>query len=313
MAMNMKELSPDLFEPAEIDTEAGETVAKKRLSYWADVRRRFLRNRGAVIGLILIVVIGLMAVFGPGMNEFNFRQQDFTAQNISPFDKIEGTHWFGTDNLGRDLWTRTWYGAGISLLIALIAAAIDLTIGVIYGAISGYFGGKVDDWMQRIIEVLVGIPNLIVIILLLIWLEPGIFPIALAIALTGWVNMARIVRAQMLQMKSQEYVLAARTLGANTRRMLTKHMLPNVMGPVIITLMFTIPNAIFFEAFLGFIGLGLRPPEASLGVLINEGYGVLQIFPYQTFFPATVLSLLMLSFNLLGDGLRDALDPKMRK
>ncbi|PTX59123.1 oligopeptide transport system permease protein [Melghirimyces profundicolus] len=312
MAANIKNLSPDLFEPAEFD-HTKEEISRKRLSYWQDVRRRFFSNTGAVIGLVLILVIGMMAIIGPGMNDYNYRQQDYNVQNISPFDRIVGDHWFGTDNLGRDLWTRTWYGAGISLLIALIAAGIDLTIGVAYGSISGYFGGRVDDWMQRIVEVLVGIPNLIVIILLLIWLEPGIFPIALAIALTGWVNMSRIVRAQMLQLKSQEYVLAARTLGAGTRRMLMKHLLPNVMGPVIITLMFTIPQAIFFEAFLGFIGLGLRPPEASLGVLINDGYKMLQVFPYQTFFPAVILSLLMFSFNLLGDGLRDALDPKLRQ
>ncbi|SMO82965.1 ABC transporter permease [Melghirimyces algeriensis] len=313
MAMNTDQLSPELFQPAEREQGAEEAVSRKRLSYWQDVRRRFVSNKGAMIGLLLIVIIGVMSLVGPLMNDFTYSDQNTDMMNISPFEKIEGDYWLGTDHLGRDLWTRIWYGAGISLLIAIIAASLDLVVGVTYGAISGYMGGKVDDWMQRLVEVLVGVPQLVVIILLLIWLEPGIFAIALALALTGWVNMSRIVRAQMLKLKSQEYVLAARTLGANTRRMLTKHMIPNVMGPVIITLMFTIPNAIFFEAFLGFIGLGLRPPQASLGVLLNDGYQMLQLYPYQCLLPATVLSLLMFSFNLLGDGLRDALDPKLRQ
>lgn len=275
MAMNTDQLSPELFQPAEREQGAEEAVSRKRLSYWQDVRRRFVSNKGAMIGLLLIVIIGVMSLVGPLMNDFTYSDQNTDMMNISPFEKIEGDYWLGTDHLGRDLWTRIWYGAGISLLIAIIAASLDLVVGVTYGAISGYMGGKVDDWMQRLVEVLVGVPQLVVIILLLIWLEPGIFAIALALALTGWVNMSRIVRAQMLKLKSQEYVLAARTLGANTRRMLTKHMIPNVMGPVIITLMFTIPNAIFFEAFLGFIGLGLRPPQASLGVLLNDGYQML--------------------------------------
>lgn len=304
-----KNLTPDLFEPADIQSSEQEKVYRKRLSYWQDAWRRFRSNWGAMIGLAIILIIGLMSIVGPHMNDHTINQQQYEYLNQTSF----GDYWFGTDGLGRDLWTRTWYGASISLLIAFIAAGIDLTVGLTYGSISGYFGGRVDTWMQRVVEVLYGIPNLIVIILLLLVLEPGIFAIALAISLTGWVPMSRIVRAQMLKLKSQEYVLAARTLGAGTRRMLFKHMLPNVVGPVIITIMFTIPTAIFFEAFLGFIGLGLNPPAASLGVLINDGFKMLQLYPYQTFIPAAVLSLLMFSFNLLGDGLRDALDPKLRQ
>jgi oligopeptide transport system permease protein len=304
-----KNVTPDMFEPAQIQQSEQEWVRRKPVSFWQDAWRRFRSNWGAMIGLALIVIIGTMAIVGPSMNPYTINEQQYEYLNQSSF----GDYWFGTDALGRDLWTRTWYGAGISLLIAFIAAGIDLTIGVTYGAISGYFGGRVDTWMQRVVEVLYGIPNLIMIILLLLVLEPGIFAIALAISLTGWVPMARIVRAQMLKLKSQEYVLAARTLGAGSRRMLTKHLLPNVFGPVIITIMFTIPSAIFFEAFLGFIGLGLNPPQASLGILINDGYKFLQLYPYQTFIPAAVLSLLMFSFNLLGDGLRDALDPKLRQ
>ncbi|EGK07778.1 oligopeptide ABC superfamily ATP binding cassette transporter, permease protein [Desmospora sp. 8437] len=304
-----KNLTPDLFEPAEQNVEEQEQLARKKLTFWGDVWRRFRSNKGALIGGILLLIIAVMAIIGPDMNPYSYRAQDYSVINKEPF----GDHWLGTDGLGRDLWTRVWYGAGISLLIAFLAAAFDLFIGVPYGCISGYYGGRVDNWMQRIIEVLYGIPNLVVIILLLLWLDPGIFAIALAMGITGWITMARVVRGEMLKLKSQEYVLAARTLGASTSRMLVKHMLPNVMGPVIITIMFSIPTAIFFEAFLAFIGLGIRPPEASLGVLIEEGYKQLQLYPYQLFYPAAVLSLIMFGFNLVGDGLRDALDPKLRQ
>ncbi|MFC4076027.1 ABC transporter permease [Salinithrix halophila] len=302
-----RKLTREMFEPATVDTE--EKVVGKRVTFWGDVWRRFSSNKGALIGLVLLAAIAFLAIIGPDLNDYTYRSANYDQTNKEAF----GDHWFGTDKMGRDLWTRTWYGAGISLLVALLAAAFDLFIGVPYGCISGYYGGKVDNWMQRIIEVLYGVPNLIVIILLLLWMDPGIWPIALALGITGWVTMARVVRGQMLKLKSQEYVLAARTLGASTRRLLLKHMLPNVMGPVIITIMFSIPTAIFFEAFLAFIGLGIRPPAASLGVLINEGYKVLQLFPHQLFYPAAVLSLIMFSFNLVGDGLRDALDPKLRQ
>ncbi|WP_425433890.1 ABC transporter permease [Marininema mesophilum] len=309
MNSSTQNLTPEMFQPIERDTLAQEGVSSKKITFWGDVWRRFLKNKGALIGALLLLVIGILAIVGPEIHSYSYRSVNYDLINKEAF----GDHWFGTDGAGRDVWTRTWYGAGISLLIAFLATAFDLFIGVPYGCISGYYGGKVDNWMQRIIEVLYGIPNLIVIILLLLWMKPGIIAIALALGITGWITMARVVRGQMLKLKSQEYVLAARTLGASTRRMLTKHMLPNVLGPVIITIMFSIPTAIFFEAFLAFIGLGIRPPEASLGVLINDGYKVLQLFPYQLFFPALVLSLIMFSFNLVGDGLRDALDPKLRQ
>ncbi|SFS43347.1 ABC transporter permease [Marininema halotolerans] len=309
MNSSTQKMTPEMFEPVAKDTLAQEGVASKKITFWGDVWRRFRQNKGALLGVLLLVIIAVLAIVGPDINSYSYRATNYEITN----QETVGDHWFGTDGLGRDIWTRTWYGAGISLLIALLATGFDLLIGVPYGCISGYYGGKVDNWMQRIIEVLYGIPNLIVIILLLLWLKPGIIAIALALGITGWITMARVVRGQMLKLKSQEYVLAARTLGASTRRMLTKHMLPNVLGPVIITVMFSIPTAIFFEAFLAFIGLGIRPPQASLGVLINDGYQVLQLFPYQLFYPALILSLIMLSFNLVGDGLRDALDPKLRQ
>ena len=220
--------------------------------------------------------------------------------------------WFGTDNMGRDLWTRIWHGTRISLFIGLLAAFIDMVIGVIYGGISAYYGGRVDNVMQRIIEILSGIPNLVIVILMIIVLKPGLLAITIALTITGWIGMARIVRGQVLKLKGQEFILAARTLGASDRGILMKHLIPNVLSVIIINTMFTIPNAIFFESFLSFIGLGLQPPIASLGTLIDMAFDDYRVYPYMLLFPAVIISLLMIGFNILADGLRDALDPKMR-
>ncbi|HLS08415.1 oligopeptide ABC transporter permease [Lentibacillus sp.] len=221
--------------------------------------------------------------------------------------------WLGTDQLGRDQWTRIWLGTRVSLIIAFVAAAIDLLIGVAYGGISGYYGGRVDDIMQRILEILIGIPKLVVMFLLLIVLKPGIISIVLALTITGWTGMARIVRGEVLKQKNEEYVLAARTLGQSNGKIIMKHLMPNVAGIIIINIMFTIPDAIFFEAFLSFIGLGIVPPEASLGALVDAGFKVFRLYPYMVFYPAVVISVIMIAFNLIGDGLRDAFDPKMHK
>lgn len=241
-----------------------------------------------------------------------------SAKVVGYFDSyadkdITEYYWFGTDALGRDIFTRVWIGTRVSLLIALVAAMIDMLVGVAYGGISAYFGGRVDNMMQRIIEVLVGIPNLVVVILMIMVLDPGIMAIIIALTITGWTGMARIVRGQVLKLKNQEFVLASRTLGSSHTRILTKHLIPNTVGMIIINTMFTIPSAIFFEAFLSFIGLGLQAPDASLGTLINEGFKALQINPHIMIFPAIVMSLVMIGFNILADGLRDALDPKMRE
>lgn len=221
--------------------------------------------------------------------------------------------WLGTDNLGRDQWTRLWEGTQISLLIAVVAALIDLVIGVAYGGISAYYGGRIDDVMQRIIEVLVGIPNLVIILLMVVILKPGILSIIIALTITGWIGMARLVRGEVLKLKGQEFVLAARTLGTPNWKIILRHLMPNISGIIIINTMFTIPSAIFFEAFLSFIGLGLAPPAASLGTLINSGFDALRSYPYLLLYPAIIISVIMIAFNLLADGLRDAFDPKMHK
>jgi len=302
-------IDKSLFVPINVEVSNKENLSTPNISYLKNAWILFKKNRGALIGLVIIFLIAFLAFFAPLLSSYDYQTQDLNIQNKEPF----GTHYFGTDNFGRDIWVRTWYGAKISLLIAFLAAFLDLVIGVTFGGISGYFGGKVDLIMQRIIEILYSIPNLILIILMLLIFKPGIVPIAVSMSFTGWVPMARIVRAQVLKLKSYEYVLASKTLGASHFRLLFKHLIPNAMGPIIIAVTFAIPTAIFFEAFLSFIGLGIRPPEASLGVLINEARNYLQIYPYQLFYPAVVLSLLMLSFNLVGDALRDAFDPRLRK
>jgi len=221
--------------------------------------------------------------------------------------------YFGTDRLGRDVWTRVWDGTRVSLLIAFAAAIIDLVIGVAYGGIAAYYGGRVDNYMMRFLEVIIGIPNLVVVILMILILDPGIWAIIIALTITGWTSMARIVRGEVLKLKGHEFVLAARTLGAPNRKIIARHLVPNVMGLIIVNTMFSIPSAIFFEAFLSFIGLGLPSPAASLGTLINDGFKTLLTTPSLLVFPAVLISVLMIVFNILGDGLRDAFDPKMRK
>jgi oligopeptide transport system permease protein len=221
--------------------------------------------------------------------------------------------YFGTDRLGRDLWTRTWDGTRVSLLIAVVAALIDLVIGVLYGGIAAYYGGKVDNIMMRFLEIVIGIPNLVVVILMILILEPGLWAIIIALTITGWTSMARIVRGEILKLKGQEFVLAARTLGAPDKRLILRHLIPNVMGLIIVNTMFSIPSAIFFESFLSFIGLGLPSPAASLGTLINDGFAALQTTPSILVFPAVIISLIMIGFNILGDGVRDAFDPRLNK
>ncbi|HHU6751360.1 TPA: oligopeptide ABC transporter permease [Staphylococcus pseudintermedius] len=306
-------------------------------TFWQDAWAQLKRNRLAVVGMIGLVIIILFALIGPLLNGHDFAEQDVQRRNLPakiavldkvpflPFDgqgvdgnAYEKAHvtenfWFGTDQLGRDLWTRTWQGAQVSLFIGLVAALLDIFIGVIYGAISGYFGGRVDDIMQRIIEIISSIPTLIVVILFVLIFEPSIWTIILAMTITGWIGMSRVVRGEFLKLKNQEFVLASRTLGSSNLKLIFKHILPNTLGAIIVTSMFTVPNAIFFEAFLSFIGIGVPAPRTSLGSLVNDGRAMLLIHPHELFIPAVVLSLLILFFYLFSDGLRDAFDPKMRK
>ncbi|MBL0386267.1 ABC transporter permease [Tumebacillus sp. ITR2] len=304
----MQTVTQDKFKPV---TKGGnkERVVRKSLSYWADAWRRLKKNKLAIAGLGVLVLLSILAIIGPFIQPYDYQTQDYAARNFAP----SGAHWFGTDDLGRDQWVRVWWGVRISLFIGIIAAVMDFTIGVLYGGISAYFGGRVDDIMQRIIEIIYGLPYMIIVILLMMVMGPGIFTIIIALASVGWVGMARLVRGQMLSLKEQEYVLAARTLGASSWRIILRHLVPNALGIIIINVTFTVPGAIFSEAFLSFIGLGIKPPMASLGSLVNDGVQVMRNFPWRLLCPSIVFSLIMLSFNLVGDGLRDALDPKLRK
>lgn len=268
--------------------------------------QRLQKNKLAVFGIVVIIFILIMAIIGPWLSPYTYDQQDLYAANQGP----SATHWFGTDNLGRDLFVRVLYGARISLSIGFISAFINLVIGVLYGGISGYFGGKVDRLMMNIVDILYGIPLLLYVILLMVVLKPGLLNIFIALGIAYWLTMARIVRGQIMRQKNEEYVLAARSMGASDARILFKHILPNCLAPIIITMMISIPEAIFTEAFLSFIGLGVSAPMASWGVLASEGVNTMAIYPYQLTFPALAISITMLSFTFLGDGLRDAFDPK---
>ncbi|MDV4151520.1 ABC transporter permease [Clostridium sp. AL.422] len=318
-------------------------------SYWGDVLGRLLKSKGTIIGLIFIVIIALMAIFGVGMNENTYDSQIISHQNLAPrvpvlekFGILDGGetlkastgsievnkyiskdggktgledvyYWFGTDVLGRDIFTRTWMGTRISLYIALVAVVIDIIFGLSYGLISGYFGGKVDNIMQRFAEILNGIPNLVIVTLLIVVLKPGLLTITFSLMITGWIGMNRIARAQVLKLKEQEFVLASKTLGAKSFFIIFKEILPNIIGPIITNTMFSIPNAIFTEAFLAFIGLGVPAPMASLGSLISEAFKSFTTHPYMIVAPLVVLAILMLSFNIVADGIRDAFDPKMKE
>ena len=304
-------------------------------SYWKSVAMHFFKNRRAVIGLVIILLIILFAAIGPSMNEFGYRDivqyrnennKRVVAKGIAPQipalhklftgEELEGnfsqyTFLFGTDDLGRDLWTRTWYGARVSLLIAFVTIIIDMIIGMSYGLVSGYFGGLTDNVMQRFVEIANSVPRLVIVSVLAIFMPKGMGLVIVALLLTEWIGMSKIARAEMLKIKEQEYVLASRTLGAGHGHIIFRQILPNTIGPIITQVMFSIPTAIFTEAFLSFVGVGIVLPQCSIGSLIEDGFNNITTLPYQILPPIAVLALLMLGFNFVGDGLREALAPKL--
>ena len=300
----------DWFVPIEKSDSEAEAVVRPSLSYWQDAWRRLLKNKLAMLGLFFLSVLTFMAVFGPIISPHTVDHQDLVNQNLPPSSE----HWFGTDELGRDVFTRTWYGARISLFVGIAAALIDFLIGVIYGGIAGYKGGRTDHFMMRIIEVLYGLPYLLVVILISVVMGPSLATIIFALTITGWIGMARIVRGQVLQIKNYEYVLASKTFGTKTARIIRKNLLPNTMGPIIVQITLSVPSAIFAEAFLSFLGLGIQAPLASWGSMASDALPVILSGDWwRLFFPAFFISLTMFSFNVLGDGLQDALDPKLRR
>ena len=295
--------------------------------YWKNVARQFAKDKFALLGAALIVFVILFAIFAPLLSFYEYDEivattdatgAEVVAKSLSPqfaggttgyfSDK---TFLFGTDDMGRDLWTRTWHGARVSLLIAFVAILIDMIIGMSYGLISGYFGGVCDNLMQRFIEIIGCIPTLVIISVLAIFMTKGIGLVIAALLITEWIGMSKIARAECLKLKEREYVLASRTLGAGNFHIMFKQILPNIVGPVITQVMFSIPVAIFTEAFLSFVGVGIVLPQCSVGSLIEAGFNNITILPYQIMPPIFVLAFLMLGFNLVGDGLRRALSPKI--
>lgn len=303
------EITREKFELVPREEKQSNEIVRPSVTYWQDAWRRLKENKFAMAGLAVVILITLIAIFGPMMSKYNYYSQDFKIANQGP----SAAHWFGTDNFGRDIFVRILYGARISLTVGYVVSILNFSIGVLYGGISGYFGGKIDNLMMRIVDILFTIPMMIYVILLMLVFEAGMKSIIIAMAITSWLGMARIVRGQILSLKEQEFVLAAKTLGASDFRILLRHLVPNSMGPIIVTLTLAIPSAIFTEAFLSYIGLGVSAPMASWGTLASEAKESFLLYPYQLFFPAGAICITIFAFQLLGDGLRDALDPKMRK
>ncbi|CUP66181.1 diguanylate cyclase [Clostridium baratii] len=312
---NDMQLNKDLFTPLREDEKNFKEVLRPSVGYWKDAWRRLKSNKVALISLIIIILIAIFAIVTPWVSKYAYDQTDLTITNAKP--SME--HWMGTDKLGRDLFVRLAYGARYSLIIGIAAAIINLVIGVVYGGIAGFFGGTIDNIMMRIVDVLYSIPSIIYVVLLMALFKEaniggsGLMPIILALSISYWVGMARIVRGDILQLKQQEFVLAARTLGASKFRILFKHLIPNCVGSIIVTMTLLVPSAIFTEAFLSFLGLGINAPLASLGTLCNDAMSAIYLYPYQLFFPSLAICLIILSFNMLGDGLTEALDPKHQK
>lgn len=277
--------------------------------YWKAASKRFLKNKAGLFAMSILIAIVMLCLFGEHLLPFGFQEQNVAIKNSFP--SME--HWFGTDQLGRDIFVRVCKGGQVSLEIGIIAAIIVSVVGVVYGSVAGYAGGLVDVIMMRIIEVLKGVPNLIIVILLSILLDVnGVFPLLLALTLTGWANCAQVIRGQVKQLKEKEFVAAAQCLGASTFRIITTHIVPNLMGIIVVVLTLEIPNFIFEEAFLSFIGLGLKNPEVSWGILISLAQPNLAHYPYQIAFPAIAISLTMVALNVFGNAWKAAFDPRQR-
>lgn len=303
------ELDKKKFEFVGSDGNESEAIVRPNISYWADAWRRLKKNKVALVSLFLLIVVILLCFILPLFMPYKMNDQNYQALNKGPSLK----HLFGTDNLGRDLFVRTLVGGRVSLYIGFAGTAVELLIGCIYGGISGYVGGKTDLVLMRVVEIISSIPYLIIVILLLLVLPKGINTIIIALCITGWVGIARLVRGQVMQLKNSEYVMAAKALGASPMRIIVKHLLPNTIGIILVYMSMDIPGFIFDEAFLSWLGLGVQSPNTSWGALIMSGQGQIFLHPYQLLIPVGILCVTILAFNLLGDGLRDALDPKLRQ
>jgi len=278
-----------------------------RVSFWYKGLAAFKTNPLAIAGAAILILLCLLALIGPSLTPYSYFETHLSLKNTPPCKEF----WFGTDELGRDIFTRICFGARISLFVGVAASCIDLVIGVIYGAFAALFGGKTEEYMMRFIDILHSIPHLLIVILLMVVLGQGIGTIVIALTITGWIKMARIVRGQTRQISQMDFVKASKVLGANKWHILQKHILPNCIGPICITLTLTIPSAIFAEAFLSFLGLGIEAPIASWGSMVNDALSALRSYPWRLFFPAAFITVTLLGFYLVGEALREALDPRI--
>lgn len=284
--------------------------APKGESLWARAAKRLFANKAAVMSMLLLAFIALMAVFAPYFRPFGLDEVDWGAFQQGP--SWEDGHWFGTDVNGRDLFVRTMYGVRISLLVGLSATTVSLLIGVLYGAIAGYVGGRVDNLMMRFVDILYAMPFMFFVILLMVFFGRNIVLMFAAIGAIEWLTMARIVRGQAMSLRHKEFVVAAQALGVSSFSIIKRHIVPNTLGTVMVYVTLTIPVVILTESFLSFLGLGVQEPMTSLGVLISEGAQQMETSPWALIFPASILAIMLFCFNFIGDGLRDALDPKDR-
>lgn len=304
-------------ERADMMKSAGDVAGR---SLWVDARRRLFANKAAVTGMIILGIITLMAIFAPWLSPYAFDEIDFGLVQCAPawwpgesvLCRAGEAHWFGMDSVGRDLFVRTLYGARVSLAVGLVATCVSLLIGVLYGATAGYVGGRVDNLMMRFVDILYSLPFIFFVIILMVVFDRNFILLFVAIGAVEWLTMARIVRGQTLSVKQKEFVEAARASGVGTWGIISRHVIPNVVGPVIVYVTLTIPAVILAESFLSFLGLGIREPMTSWGVLISEGANALQSAPWTLIFPAIFMAVTLFCFNFIGDGLRDALDPKDR-
>ena len=304
--------TPEDFKIVGADTTQSEVIYKPSLTFWQDGWRRFKKNKLALSFLGITLIFLFLAIFGQHMTKYSYRAQDLSAKFLSPSKGLAKGHYLGTDNLGRDLFARLSQGIRISMELSLITAAICVVFGTIYGAVSAYFGGIIDTIMTRIVEILLIIPSMIYIILLMVVMGNSVKTIIIAMSLTRWLNYSLLVRGEVLKIKENEFVLASKSLGGNFFWITIKHLIPNTLSVIIIRLTTDIPNIIFTEAFLSFIGLGVPIPQASLGNLVFDGFVNMTSYPYLFVIPSVVISLITLAFNIVGDALNDALNPKLR-
>lgn len=298
-----------LFRKLGKEEKNDEFIAIESKTFLQSVVSDFLKNKRAVVGLIVLCVVILAAIFGPVFSQYTYDQQNMGLRNAAP----SLSHFFGTDKMGRDIFVRILYGARISLGVGVMAAVVNLILGTLYGGIAGYVGGKVDMVMMRVVDIIYSVPSMLYIVLIMLWLGAGVGSIMLGISITCWIGMARIVRQEVKSLKEQEFTMAAFVLGASSKRILIKHLLINSMGPIIVNVTLQVPQAIFTEAWLSFLGVGISAPKASWGTLAEAARELIQVYPMQTIYPLVAICITIISFNFVGEGLERALDPKRKR